>query len=102
VNWISIALLLLVALLVRENYRLERRWRGLRYCWQNMSDFAEHRLRVEGCRDPQWESVLREQLAFLGRFGVGSMTEAQLQVYEEALIERQIHPLEQYSFSPPA
>lgn len=98
-GWIISALLFGACIfLVRRNYELEKRWRNLRYCWHMMSDFAGQRLRDEeaepDCRnDWQWEQVVKEQTSLMKRFGVPSLTDNDIQIYEHALLERHILPL---------
>lgn len=92
--WLFLLTAALAAYLVYRNYQLEKRWRSLRYCWHTMSDFAGEALRSpDGDIDAAWTDVVREHQAFMRQFGVPVLAPADLELYEAALLERQIPPL---------
>lgn len=74
--------------LLKQNYKLEKRWRCMRYCWQSMSDLAGNRLGDEPGTDHQWREVLEEQKDLMGRFGAAPLSEYDFREYEAALIDR--------------
>jgi hypothetical protein len=81
---------LIIAYLIYRNYQLEKRWRCFRYCWQSMSDLAGERLRDGDETDAQWRDAVREQAAFMRRFGASPLSRAELMIYEAALLERNL------------
>ncbi|RDE04273.1 hypothetical protein [Sphingomonas aracearum] len=82
--------LAVIAFLVRRNYQLEKRWRSLRYCWYSMSDLAAGRLNQDGEPDEQWLTAMREQAAFMARFGASPLSSEGVRLYEAALLERNV------------
>lgn len=82
--------LAVIAFLVHRNYQLDKRWRALRYCWYSMSDFAAGRLKQHGEPDEQWLAAMREQAAFMGRFGASPLSSEGVRLYEAALLERNL------------
>ena len=77
-----------LVLLLLRNHALENRWRCARYCWQSMSDYAAWRLGTEGGVDDHWREVMGEQAALMSRFGARPLTDAEIRLYEAALLER--------------
>lgn len=93
--WLALAV---IAYLIYRNYQLEKRWRAMRYCWQCMSDLAGHRLKGEEGHDAEWRETVGEHARFMGRFGAQPLSPAALELYEEALVERNIEPLNRRVF----
>lgn len=82
--------LAVIAFLARRNYQLEKRWRSLRYCWYSMSDLAAGRPNQDGGPDEQWLAAMREQAAFMARFGASPLSSDGVRLYEAALLERNL------------
>jgi hypothetical protein len=53
-----------------------------------MSDYAAWRLGTEGGVDDHWRQVMGEQAALMSRFGARPLTDAEIRLYEAALLER--------------
>ena len=59
-----------------------------------MSDFAGNSLKADdGQPDMGWKDVLLEQAHFMRQFGVTPLSNNQVDVYEAALLERNISTL---------
>lgn len=93
--WLASAV---IVYLIYRNYQLEKRWRAMRYCWQCMSDFAGHRLKNEDGHDDEWRETVREHARFMRPFGAQPLMPSALELYEEALVERNINPLNRLVF----
>lgn len=85
---LSIGVVGSIPFLIYRNYQLEKRWRCLRYCWHSMSDYAGESGRLDGELSEQWRKVVTEQMSFMSLFGAHPLTTQGLQLYEEALTER--------------
>ena len=97
-----VAVLAVVALaLAYRVYVLERRWRGVRYCWHAMKDVAAGKVFEGGEEfDHAWRDVVVEQLTMMRRFGVPPLTYEGEQQYEEQLTARGIRPLRRHIRKP--
>jgi hypothetical protein len=88
---IFLLLPVLAIYLIYQNYQLEKKWRCMRYCWHVMSDFAGESTREEdGSWDFEWEEIVNEHRKFMKRFGIDMLSNQQLELYETALLERNI------------